>query len=250
MMAGPAGQYAIPPIGRRLREEARTRGWSAVMGALAGWGLHYAAGLMASAFGGTRATFELGGRRYRYLVHRYNFTWMHERAVEVPVAQAVLVEHAARGGRVLEVGHVLGHYGAIEHEVVDKYERDPRVRNIDVLDLEPARRYDLVVSLSTMEHVGIDDEPRDPARAVAAVERLRSLVADGGTLLVTVPVGYNRPLVEAIREGQGRFDEVRALVRQGSRMRWREVAPEEVWDLPYDRLLYRARAILVCSFSP
>jgi SAM-dependent methyltransferase len=130
--------------------------------------------------------------------------------------------------------------------VLDKYERADGVLNADVLDFRPQERYDLIVSLSTLEHVGWDEEPRDPERAVAAVARLVGMLAPGGTLMATVPVGYHPPLDLAIREGRAGFDAVSALWRDGPG-RWREVPLDEVWDASYDRLLYEAGGVLVCT---
>ena len=232
--------YGIAPIGERLRAAAREEGAVRAGARLGGWALRYAAGRLRP----PRGSFTFAGHSYDYVADPHNFTWMHERAVEIPLARA-LVEEAR--GRVLEVGHVLGHYGVTGHEVVDKYERAPGVRNADVLDLDRGERYELIVSVSTLEHVGIDDEPRDPARAVAAVEHLRALLAPGGRLFATIPAGYNPALDAALGAGSLPFDDVRAMVRAGSGMRWRERAPAEALAQPYDRLLFRARAVLLCS---
>jgi hypothetical protein len=240
--------YGIPPIGARLRIAAREEGSLRAGARLAGWGGRYLAGRVRPPAG----TFTFAGRSYDYLAHPHNFTWMHERAVEVPIAAAELRADAAAGRgseterRVLEVGHVLGHYGFAGHDVVDKYERAPGVRNVDVLELEAETPYAKIVSVSTLEHVGIDDEPRDPERAVDAIARLRALLAPGGRLFVTVPAGYNPALDAALREAPP-FDEVRAMARDGAGMRWRECPPGEALEQPYDRLLYRARAVLLCT---
>ncbi len=123
---------------------------------------------------GDTATFTYGASRYPYLYARYKRSWLTERAVEVPVIGA-LVDHEPRA-RVLEVGHVLGHYRPIAHTVVDKYERAPGVLNRDVLELDDLGRFDLIVAISTLEHVGWDEAPRDPGKAVRAVAALRSLL--------------------------------------------------------------------------
>ena len=237
----PHGEYSVAPIGARLRETAATRGWPATLAALAGWSAGYAAGLPAT-LGASRRSFSFQGTSYPYLSHRHNHTWLGERAVEIPVIAAAV--RAARGRRVLEVGNVLGHYGDYYHDVIDKYERAPGVRNVDVLDLQPDTPYELIVSISTLEHVGFDDEPRDPQRAVAAVGHLRNLLAPGGRLLATVPVGYNPALVAAMLDGRAGLQRVDALRREGRGLRWREVPAQEVADLPYDHLLYRAPAVL------
>ena len=116
--------------------------------------------------------FTLGGESYPLLRRRYGLTWVTERAVEVPVAQRLLERH--RDERVLEVGNVLSHYGPVAHEVVDKYERAAGVRNADVLDLPSEPGYDLIVSVSTLEHVGRDEQPPEPERALRAFEHLRA----------------------------------------------------------------------------
>jgi hypothetical protein len=43
------------------------------------------------------------------------------------------------------------------------------------------------------------------------------------------------------------FDRAVALRRVPGRDRWRQVAPSDVWDAPYDFLLYRARGVLVAT---
>ena len=63
-----------------------------------------------------------------------------ERAVEVPVAQALVDRHAP--DRVLEIGNVLSHYRPQQHVVVDKYEQAAGVLNRDVLDLGGLGRFD------------------------------------------------------------------------------------------------------------
>ncbi|MBX5442513.1 MAG: hypothetical protein IRZ32_13435 [Solirubrobacteraceae bacterium] len=185
--------------------------------------------------------FEFDGRRYPYFHHRYNLTWLNERAVEVPLARRAL----GRGGRVLEVGNVLFHYGHRGHEVVDKYERGPGVRNVDVLDLDPAARWDVVISISTVEHVGVDDEPRDPRRGVDAVRLLAGAVAPGGELLVTVPVGYNPVLDPALLAGEVPGVRVDGLVRTARGPHWRQASPQEAAAASYDHAETTARGLLV-----
>ena len=39
-------------------------------------------------------------------------------------------------------------------------------------------KYDLIVTISTLEHVGWDEEPRDPSKVLRAIENLKSCYAD------------------------------------------------------------------------
>jgi len=219
--------YQQPSFASRLREHARREGRTRVAARMARWGL--------DALVPRGGAFTYDGERYALLRRLYGLTWTTERAVEVPVAQRLLERHRAE--RILEVGNVLSHYMPVEHEVVDKYEHAAGVRNLDVLDLEPEPDYGLILSVSTLEHVGRDEKPRDPERAVAAFEHLRRLLRPGGMLFATVPAGYNPALDAGLARGGHRL---RALRRDP----WREVDPAEALACPYDFLVYRADAVL------
>ncbi|NYE38739.1 SAM-dependent methyltransferase [Nocardioides cavernae] len=197
--------------------------------------------------GRDHGTFEWDGRRLPYFVHDYHYTWLNERAVEVALAHDLLRRHP--GASVLEAGNVLHHYGADAHVVVDKYEQAPGVLNLDVADLDLGRTFDLVLAISTLEHVGLDEDVLDPDKPVRAIERLRAHVAPGGLLWVTHPVGYNRALDDRLRSGALAPRRLRALLREETRNTWREVPVEDVWETPYDRLLYTAHAVVVAEFD-
>jgi SAM-dependent methyltransferase len=192
---------------------------------------------------GGRGRFVFAGEEHAYLYHPHKFTWLTERAVEVPIAGTIVDRH--RGARVLEVGNVLSHYREVDHTVVDKYERAPGVINRDVLDLGGLGEFDLVLAVSTLEHIGRDEQPRDPEKAVRAVEALRRLLAPEGRLVMTVPVGYHEGLDTALRDGSLETARIRALRRERLGPYWREAPVETVWGTPYDFLLYSARAVVV-----
>lgn len=145
-------------------------------------------------------TFDFDGRRLEYLLHPYNVTWDNERTVEVPICWYFLSRHGT-SGPVLEVGNVLNHYRPFPHDVVDKYERASGVANVDIVDFSTDVRYEAIVTVSTLEHVGWDEEPRDPSKVLRAVERLQSLLRPGGVLLYTIPLGYNPRLDDLLRVG-------------------------------------------------
>ncbi len=183
-----------------------------------------------------RGTFTFDGRRHRYGVHAYNTTWRNERTVEIPLVAAVMDRHVR--GAILEVGNVMHHYGRTGHDVVDRYEPGPGVANVDIVDFRPERRYDLIVSASTLEHVGFDEDVEDPGKPVRAVRHLATLLAPGGLLFVTFPLGYNRDVDLATRENAFGFDALGYLQRvSGPTNRWHEVSADAVrrarYGLPY-----------------
>jgi SAM-dependent methyltransferase len=236
--------YRPPSIAERARAAARAEGLISVAGRALFWLAQYAVGIPRAAVG-AEGTFTFDSARHRYLVHPHRWTWLNERAVEVPIARTAVERRSS--GRILEVGNVLSHYSSIDHLVIDRYERAPGVINRDVLGFEDQRGFDLIVSVSTLEHIGWDEAPRQSGAAERAFAHLVGLLAPGGELLVTVPVGYNRELDAALRAGRIPLTGLRALRRRHRRNIWREADPAEIWDVRYDSLLCTAHAILVCS---
>ena len=189
------------------------------------------------------STFTFRGKSYRYFWHRYNATWRNERAVEIPIARSFLA--GVPPEKVLEIGNVLSHYGPFSHEVVDKYEQVEGIRNEDVCDFKPNKKYKLILSISTLEHVGWDEEPRDRTKVLKAFENLQSLLAPGGCLVVTIPLGYNPSLDELIAKGRISFTERVYLKRQPRGNKWSEVSAEQVRHPHYDWRGYEAHELLV-----
>jgi hypothetical protein len=163
-------------------------------------------------------TFAYRGERLPYFAHHYNATWRSERAVEVPIALRFLRDHAGRRG--LEVGNVLAYYAPVSHLVIDKYERVPGVVNADVLDFRPKYPVEFIISVSTLEHVGWDEEPHEPDKAINAIQRLRMLLTPGGRMLVTCPRGYNHRLDMAVADGSLKPVHETFLTRSARRGPW------------------------------
>jgi SAM-dependent methyltransferase len=235
--------YRPQALSDRMRAAAVARGRLPVAADLGRYGAGFLAGLPWT-LRGRRGRFQLDGESYAYLFHRYKATWLTERAVEVPVVQRLVDREP---GRVLEVGNVLSHYRAQRHLVVDKYEQAPGIMNRDVLDLDDLGQFELVVAISTLEHVGWDEEPRRPQAALEAVSALRERVAPGGRLVLTHPVGYNPRLDDALSSGAVPLERTAALRRAGRRTRWEQVPTEEAWLATYDFLLYSARAVVIAE---
>jgi hypothetical protein len=114
----------------------------------------------------------------------YNHSRLNERAVEVPVGLALLDGHEEDA---LEVGAVLPHYlpSPFRHEVIDMREQLPGVNNINLFSFEPERQYRRIICISTLDHLNGAKE------VLAAVERLKSWLADDGTLYITLPAGQS-----------------------------------------------------------
>jgi len=169
---------------------------------------------------------------YRYFLSSYNFTWESERIIEVPIISRLVKE--SYGKKILEVGSVLSHYFCVNHDVVDKYEKTDGVINKDIIDFQPCYKYDLIVSISTFEHIGFDENPRDPNKILDAIKNVRNLLAPGGKVVITLPLGYHHELDKLLREEKILFDEKYCMKRISRLNSWVEVNWDVVRNPTYD----------------
>ncbi|HEU5409168.1 MAG TPA: hypothetical protein VFU48_15475 [Nitrospira sp.] len=184
-------------------------------------------------------TFRFDGKTYEYLYHMYNKTWKNERGVEIPIFRELLMRYQNK--RILELGNVLAHYCPVYHDVVDKYEVAPGVMNEDVVEFIPQQKYDLIVSISTLEHVGWDEQPREPDKLLRTIEHLRErCLAVGGTMMASLPLGYNTYFDELIENGQSPFTTQYFLKRISKKNYWVESDWEGCRTSPYGRSVANA----------
>ena len=145
-----------------------------------------------------KQTFVFRHRIYKYFSSSYN-TFDNERVVEIPIVMEELTKY--KGQEVLEVGNVLKQYFDFPHDVVDKYEIDEGVINEDVVSFKTDKKYDLIISISTLEHVGWDEVPKQDTKILDAIQNLKGLCKPpNGFIMVTVPVGYNPALDSMLRK--------------------------------------------------
>lgn len=190
-------------------------------------------------------TFQVEGKTYNYFLHPYNQTWKNERAVEIPVIREAVEANA--GKRILEIGNVLSHYFPVSHIVVDKDERSsyPHILNVDFLDYTPDTRFDLIMSISTVEHIGWHEPPERCNKAVEAVNRIPHLLARGGRAIITIPAGYNPALDEAIKGNQTGFSKVACLMRTSAGNEWSDSTLDAVLKCRYGKPFPGANGIII-----
>lgn len=187
-------------------------------------------------------TFTFRGREYEYFAHAYSLAWRNERAVEIPIALEYLSAHS--GQSVLEVGNVLSHYVTADHDIVDKYEVARGVLNEDVVDYSPQKTYDLIISISTLEHVGDDETPPDHRKAARAVAHLVDLLSPGGEMVATVPLGLKPHFDRLLESGEITFTENYAMKREKGNT-WVQSDIESVRGAKYSRYGFRANALVI-----
>jgi hypothetical protein len=194
-----------------------------------------------------KKTFVINGQTYRYFRHYYNNTWGNERAVEISYVWDIVKKAGKERKKVLEVGNVLSNYFSIDHDVVDKYEKSayPRLLNVDFNDYCPVEKYDLIVSISTFEHIGKIDPPEFIGRVKDAVDHVEDLLAPGGSAVITVPAGYNDFLDQSIRDGRISFSGTICMERHPKHNEWKQTTLETVLGKPYIRPFPGATGLII-----
>ncbi len=190
--------------------------------------------------------FSFNGTPYPYFIHPYNTTWKCERAVEIPIVMDLISRKG--NANILEIGNVLSHYFRFEHDIVDKYEKAEGVINVDVLDFVADKPYELIVAISTLEHVGWDEEPREPQKFLRCIHHLKKLISKGGTLMFTVPGGYNSYVDDIIRKRAIEQAQFYHFKRTGMN-RWAQTEFGDIDGLPYGSPWGAANALTIVSLT-
>jgi len=190
-------------------------------------------------------TFTFKKESYNYFYHKYNSTWRNERCVEIPIIWKIVKKY--EGKRILEIGNVLTHYFPVNHDILDKYEKGEGVINQDVVDFQTTKKYDLIVSISTLEHVGWDESPCEPMKILQAIENLKKSLLQKGKLVVTLPLGYNPIMDELLKKGKIQFTEMYCLKRISRDNKWIETDWEDIKDIKYGYPFSNANGLVVIN---
>lgn len=194
--------------------------------------------------------FEFDGQELAYFRHRYNRAGENMRTVEVPIVRALV--RGREWDRILEVGNVLSHYMRVGWPILDMQEQAPGVINADLMMWEPERPWDMIVSISTLEHVGHGRYAHlTQATPAEALGRLRSWLAPGGEALLTVPLGYNEALDRELAGGKMPAERVVCMRRTSDRNEWAECSLEEALaaERPAGYRWSTAMAALFCKME-
>lgn len=202
--------------------------------------------------------FRFHGNTYRYLFHPYVTTWRNERAAVIPIIWDIVKKSREQEKRILEVGNVLSYYFKVDHDILDKYEIMDGVINEDVVDFNPLKRYDVIISIFTLVVVGWSEDieayrtganspgvsPRDPNKVLRAINNLNRLLAPGGQIVVFHPLGQNSAMDKLLKSGELRFDKHYYLKRI-SGYRWKEVDGLDLNEVKYDISIPSANEVLI-----
>lgn len=194
--------------------------------------------------GDNMLTFTYRGQKYDYFDHPYNHTRQNERAVEVSIAWSEILPYRGFEHRVLEVGAVLPHYldwqPEHRHSVIDLRETLDGVINVDMLAWEPGQTFDLIICISTLEHLG------GQAQAEQAVERMAQWLTPKGQMLITLPHWFNATWVTPEWIGSMGLAATRFDKTDPVKHIWKQ-KPLDLAPLAYDGRSKWANTVYICE---
>jgi len=199
-------------------------------------------------------TFMFDGQPFRSFYHKHNTTWKNERVVEIPIVWKIVKKY--RGKKILEVGNVLSHYFRVNHDILDKYEKANGIINQDVAYFQSNNKYDLIVSISTLEHVGWDEEKwaihehrqqttQSAAKIIRSIENLKRLLSPEGKIVVTLPLGYNLELDKLLQNKEVKFARMHCLKRISMDNKWIEVDWKDVQNSRFNSPFPAANGLVI-----
>lgn len=165
-------------------------------------------------------TFVFVGNELTYNRSFTNLAYSSERSIELPIIINFLKQN--NPSKILEVGNVLNHYFSIPHVVVDKYEIANGIINKDIVDYCPDTKFDMIICISTLEHVGFDEPAVEEVKTLTAIQRMHDLLAPNGKIIITVPLGHNPYLDKFLINGTISFPEMHLIKRISSHNTWEE----------------------------
>ncbi len=182
-----------------------------------------------------------------YCYAKYSASWATERTVEIPICTYLLDKENARNKSLLEIGNVLNNYTTkYDNVVVDKYELAEGVINEDIVSYKPLRKYSLAISISTLEHVGFDENLKDPARVIAGIQNImKNCLARQGKLIFTIPIGYNKYIDDMIKNNAIKINKKYFFKRISLNNNWVETTEKEAFKKQYNFPYPAGNAILI-----
>lgn len=177
--------------------------------------------------------FFYNNKEYKQFWKNYNATWLNERTVEIPIIMETV--RAYCGKRILEIGNVLHNYFPVTHDVLDKYDNSFGVIRLDAVDFNPNEKYDLIVSISTFEHIGFDEVPQDFQKTTKAINNVKmNCLNNNGKLIITFPLGHNSYLDDMVKHNETGLDSIRFLKRVNKKNQWVEIDLDEAQYAQYN----------------
>jgi len=186
-----------------------------------------------------------------------------ERDAEIPYMYDAIKEYIEQHNQcsILEIGNTSHNYfdvytlGCNDYDILDFYEvgtnrrkgvKDIKTINEDIRYYKSNKKYDLIYSISTLEHLGFvanNHNPVEPYASIDALLSIKSLLAYGGLFIFTVPMNWN-PHIHLILDSITTFKR-NVYIRRVSIDRWEQCSKEEASTCKYGTPFKNGNAIRI-----
>jgi hypothetical protein len=200
--------------------------------------------------------FEYNKEKFKYYIALHNTTFTNEKTIEIPIILDYISK--SKNKDVLEIGNVINYYEKVEYDILDKYEKRKGVINSDIIEYKPGKRYDLIISISTFEHIGFDEVTRygenkdilvDQTSLFDAIKNTRNLLNDNGVFVFTAPLGFNNFLDSQLIDNKLKLTETHFLKRISSNNKWIQVKYEDIIGIKYNDPYPCANGLLIGIYN-
>ncbi len=174
--------------------------------------------------------FYIDGKKYTYFSSPYYQTLATERCIEIPFVLSFINNNSKTN--TLEIGNVLSNHISFKHDVLDKYEIAKGVINEDVAYYNFKKKYDLILSISTLEHVGFDEPEHDAEKVIIAIKNLINSLDKKGILIISVPLGYNPVIDKLILRNTFKFKKY-FMIKTSFMNTWKQANISEAMNKKY-----------------
>jgi hypothetical protein len=162
----------------------------------------------------------------------------------IPIVLEIVQKYRQQNKEVLEVGNMLSYVFKADHDILDKYEVAEGVINEDAVDFDPPKQYDLIVSIFTLQVIGLDEAPQEPAKGFRAMQNLKRLLAPSGRMIILHALGHNYEMDELLKNGEMKFDK-QFYLKRITDYKWKEAIWDDVKDLTYDYSTPTANGVVI-----
>jgi len=124
------------------------------------------------------------------------------------------------------------------------------VKNIDIVDFKSKIKYDLIISISTMEHIGFEENYTNEineSKIINSFKNLKSLIKDNGTCIITIPINQNPILDKLIFQEQIQFEYKYYLKRISKSNEWIEIDLNDsnIYNIRYGKPYFGANCLFI-----
>lgn len=118
-----------------------------------------------------------------------------ERTIEVPIG----IKWINGKSNLIEIGAVLPYFCKTSHDVIDPSDGRANIKKylheIDIVGKN-------VLSISTIEHIGLEEYGNTYSNSNGAAESIQRILKESSSCLISVPIGYNLKMDQWIKDNQ------------------------------------------------